>query len=595
MINNKRSIGTGYRALGLIALGALLTGCGGGGGGGAANPPAAPTLHLDFQGVKTFAFTWEATDRATHYTLLENASGFAGYSPVSGADHLSATRYDHVVPLHRRTNASYILQACNSVGCTDSAPVAVAGNLARAIGYLKASNTEANDWFGFSVALSEDGTTLAVGAPVEDSAATGVGGNAESNTALSSGAVYVFTHNDGRWSQQAYLKASNTEADDLFGYALAISADGNTLAVGAHHEDSAATSINGDDTNNAAADSGAVYVFTRSAGTWSQQAYVKAWNPGPSDYFGLAVALSGDGNTLAVGAPQEDGPDNTATSAGAVYLYTRANGVWSGNIYARASNADAGDYFGTSVALSSDGNTLAVGAYGEDSAATGINGNESDNSASVAGAVYVFARSADSWWQQAYLKASNTGADDWFGYSVALSGNGNRLAVGAWQEDSAAVGIGGDPSDNSASSSGAVYVFHRGGSWEQQAYIKPSNTGAGNFFGRAVALSADGMTLVAGAYPEASSAIGLNGDGTDDAAPQSGAAYVFVLYSDWQQQAYVKARNTQANDSFGFALAVSGNGGTIAVGTPEEESNAVGIGGDDANNLAINSGAVYLY
>ncbi|MGE0081315.1 MAG: integrin [Thiohalomonadaceae bacterium] len=586
-----------HTILSLALGGLLLAGCGGGGGGGGSSvePPAAPTLHLSVQAIKTFAFTWDAVDGATHYTLRENANGFAGYSVIAGADHLSTTHYDHVVPLHMRASASYILQACNSAGCTDSAPVAVAGNLAGAIGYFKASNTEAHDWFGYSVALSEDGTTLAVGAPVEDSAATGVNGNAESNAALSSGAVYVFTHVDGRWSQQAYLKASNTEADDLFGYSLAISADGNTLAVGAHKEDSAAANVNGDGTNNAAADSGAVYVFTRTAGTWSQQAYVKAWNPGPSDYFGATVALSGDGNTLAVGAPEEDGPDNTATNAGAVYIYNRTDGVWSGSTYARASNAEANDYYGMSVALSSDGNTLAVGAWGEDSAATGINGNESDNSASLAGAVYVITQHAGSWSQQAYIKASNTEANDWFGYSVALSGDGNTLAVGAWQEDSAAMGPGSDQSDNSALSSGAVYVFHRGSSWEQEAYIKPSNTGAGDFFGRTVDLSADGLTLVAGAYPEASSAIGLDGNGLDDSATESGAAYVFVRYGNWQQQSYLKAKNTQAYDRFGIAVAVSGNGKTIAVGASEEESAATGVGGDATNNLAVNSGAVYLY
>jgi len=117
-------------------------------------------------------------------------------------------------------------------------------------------------------------------------------------------------------------------------------------------------------------------------------------------------------------------------------------------------NTDAYDYFGYSVAL--DGDTLAVGAYGEDSSARGINGNQSDNSASGSGAVYVFTRAGTTWTQQAYIKASNTETYDQFGWSVAL--DGDTLAVGARGERSSARGINGNQSDNTASGSGAVYV-----------------------------------------------------------------------------------------------------------------------------------------
>ena len=126
------------------------------------------------------------------------------------------------------------------------------------------------------------------------------------------------------------------------------------------------------------------------------QAYVKASNTGAADEFGFAVALSSDGNTLVVGAPGEasaasvNPADNTALSAGAVYVYTRSGTTWTKQAYVKASNPEAGDQFGASVALSSDGTTLAVGATGEDSSATGIGGNQADNSAPGAGAVYVF-------------------------------------------------------------------------------------------------------------------------------------------------------------------------------------------------------------
>jgi acyl-[acyl carrier protein]--UDP-N-acetylglucosamine O-acyltransferase len=323
--------------------------------------------------------------------------------------------------------------------------------------YLKASNTDAGDFFGSSVALS--GNTLAVGVHQEASAATGVNGDQSSNAAENSGAVYVFTRSGGAWSQQAYLKASNTDTTDLFGYSVALS--GDTLAVGANAEDSDATGVNGDQSSNAAGNSGAVYVFTRSGGAWSQQAYLKASNTGNSDFFGGSVALSD--NTLAVGAYGEnsnatgvngDQSSNAASDSGAVYVFTRSGGAWSQQAYLKASNTDEHDYFGGSVALSGD--TLAVGAFGEDSDATGVNGDQSPDTEHFTGAVYVFTRSGGAWSQQAYLKASNTDVTDYFGESVALSGN--TLAVGAQYEQSAATGVNGDQSSNVADHAGAVYV-----------------------------------------------------------------------------------------------------------------------------------------
>ena len=203
------------------------------------------------------------------------------------------------------------------------------------IAYIKASNTDAGDQFGYSVALSTDGNTMAVSAYAEDSNATGIDGDQANNSLQSAGAVYVFTRSGGTWSQQAYIKASNTETTDSFGYRLALSGDGNTLAVSAFLEDSNATGINGDQANNSASTAGAAYVFTRSGGTWSQQAYVKASNTGATDSFGASIALSADGNTLAVGAGGEDSSatgingnqaDNSAGDSGAVYVFTRSGG-----------------------------------------------------------------------------------------------------------------------------------------------------------------------------------------------------------------------------------------------------------------------------
>ncbi len=465
--------------------------------------------------------------------------------------------------------------------------------------YIKASNTEADDSFGFAVALSGD--TLAVSSYLEDSQGTGVNGGAEAlNGASASGAVYVFSRTGGEWSQQAYIKASNTESGDRFGFSLALS--GDTLAVGAYLEDSNGTGVNSNtESDNSASSSGAVYVFTRTGGVWSQQAYIKASNTGSGDRFGRPVALSGD--TLAVGAHREDGNgtgansnadgDNSATDSGAVYVFARTGGAWSQQAYLKASNTGAGDWFGFSLALSGD--TLAAGAHQEDSAGSGVTSNtEGDNSASSSGAVYVFARAGGAWSQQAYVKADNTGADDWFGISLSVSEE--TLAVGAHQEDSSGVGVNsGAGSDDSAPDSGAVYVFTRtAGVWDQRAYIKASNTESDDRFGRSLALWGD--TLAVGAHREDSNGIGVNSNTEfDDSAPDSGAVYLFTRAGGvWAQQAYVKASNAGGDDRFGRSVTLSED--TLAVGAHSADSNGTGVNGNaEFDDSAPDSGAVFLF
>src|SRR5690606_29875211 len=145
------------------------------------------------------------------------------------------------------------------------------------------------------------------------------------------------------------------------------------------------------------------------------------------------------------------------SSSGAAYAFVRNGTEWTQQAYLKASNTGANDYFGYSVSISGD--TIVVGAIYEDSNATGVNGNQNNNGASGSGAAYVFVRDGTTWTQQAYLKASNTGADDYFGYSVSISGD--TIVVGAVQEASNATGVNGDQNNNGASGSGAAYVFVR--------------------------------------------------------------------------------------------------------------------------------------
>jgi len=346
--------------------------------------------------------------------------------------------------------------------------------------YVKASNTgEAGidgnfgdgDQFGFSLSLSDDGDTMAVGANTEDSNATGINGNQADNSMQSAGAVYVFTRTGTTWVQQAYVKAANTAANVQFGYAVALSADGNTLAASSFDEGGGSRKINGayDRTRNG---TGAVYMFVRAGGTWTQQAYLKADNGENGDSMGVSVSISDDGNTVATGSLDEDclatgvnpkqACDNDVkddTSAGAAYVFVRSGTTWTQEAFIKASNTGRDDWFGSRLQISGDGNTLASAAQLEDGHAKGINGNENDETATEAGAVYFFTRTGTTWSQKAYVKSSNDEAYDEFGSSVALSRDGRTMAVGARGEDSNAKGINGNQADNSVKEAGAVYIF----------------------------------------------------------------------------------------------------------------------------------------
>lgn len=319
--------------------------------------------------------------------------------------------------------------------------------------FIKAANAGTFDLFGFSVALSGDGSTLAVGAYLEGS--------------TDSGAAYVFTRSGSTWTQQALIRASNADANDWFGFKVALSFNGDTLAVTGYAE---ASATQADPADNSVTGAGAVYVFARSGATWSQQAYLKSTLPEAEDRFGNAIAISSDGNTLAISAQGDDSnrtgtfavtpaDNNLATNSGAVYVFTRAGAAWSQQAFLKSSNARTPHRFGHQLSLSGDGSLLAVGAYREDSAARGFNGDQALTGTANAGAAYLFSRTGAAWTQQAYLKAPNADAGDAFGIGIALSRDGTSLAIAADSEDSGATGVQGNAADNGTSNAGAVYLY----------------------------------------------------------------------------------------------------------------------------------------
>jgi hypothetical protein len=381
-----------------------------------------------------------------------------------------------------------------------------------------------DDGFGSEIALSGDGRTLAVGAMEDSGRARGIGGDPHDRVPRPgsgvvhglTGAVWVYALRDSGWMLQEYIKASNPGEGDLFGRSVALSRNGDWMAVGALNESSRARGIDGGQCNDCAPSSGAVYVFQRDArGRWRQREFVKASNADARDQFGIAVALSGDGRVLAVGANGEasaasrvegDPADNSQPLAGAVYVFERgrSGGLVQG-AYLKARVEQGPNMFGFALSLSAAGDVLAVGARDEaaDPVSTSI---QPWPGRYGVGRVYVFSRRAGSprWMPPAVLSASNAGMADRFGTDVKLSGDGRTLAVGAPEEDGGIPGVDAPQHDDSAQDAGAIYVFRitRAGLWRQRAYVKTPTTRQYGYVGYidagGLGLSAAGDTLVVG-------------------------------------------------------------------------------------------------
>ncbi|WP_045860780.1 FG-GAP repeat protein [Teredinibacter purpureus] len=540
---------------------------------------------------KGLTFYWNSVSTATHYRLWGQLQRDAEYEQV-GRDFdgtIHSTRVE--IPLHRFDwfNAQFKLEACIDDDCFFTQAIDVASLRAQAVGYIKADNTEAFDGLGV-VAISADGNTLAVGAAGEDSTAQ-INGDRGSNDSSGSGAVYVYKKSGMDWYFQAYLKANNVGAGDGFGTALSLSGDGNVLVVGAPYESSSAMGVGGNGGDNSAEHAGAAYVYQRLGDVWLQRSYLKASDTTAQALFGSSVAISAYGGTIAVGAPKH------SNELGALYVYTVNGESWQVEAALRAPQGESGDRYGASISLSAAGDMLVVGAPGESSNSVGVNLDQTDNNTPFAGAAYVYARQGSNWVFDTYLKASNTDRNQLLGAAVSISALGNTIALGAPGESSSSVGLNGDQADFSAESSGAVYVFTRGNemAWQQQAYVKASNTDIGDKFGDALALNATGTLLMVGAPNEDSGNTEVDSHDGDNAAVDAGAVYAFELAEQWQQVKYVKSPNAGAGDRFGESLVIDASGNTLVVGAEGEDSHHVGVDAVLNSNAAQDSGAVYLF
>ena len=310
---------------------------------------------------------------------------------------------------------------------------------------------QATDSFGAAVAVSGD--TAVVGAKWNDELAN------------NAGAAYVFIRNGTVWTQQAKLLPDDNTGWDEFGFSVAVS--GGTAVIGAYRHNGLA---------------GAAYVFVRSGTTWTQQAKLVPDDNAGGNRFGYSVVLSGDIAVIGASWGDSEATDNT----GAAYEFVRAGTNWAQQAKLVPDDGVFGDTFGDSVSLSGD--TIVIG------------NSEDDDFGTSSGSAYVFNRSGMNWTQQAKLLADDAAAFDFFGSSVAISGD--RAVIGArWN-------------DGQGSSSGAAYEFVRNGTnWIQRSRLLAVDVEANDFFGVSVALSGD--TAIIGA------------PGDDDFSDGSGAAYVF--------------------------------------------------------------------
>ncbi len=364
---------------------------------------------------------------------------------------------------------------------------------------LTASDGTPAALFGNSVDVSRD--TAVIGAP-----------NLHGHPGV--GAAYVFTRAGDTWIEQAKLTPSDGGPGDRFGWSVAIS--GDTIVVSSLWDD---VGIN--------PDQGSAYVFTRTAGTWTEQAKLTASDGVRLANFGFSVGVSGD--DVVVGAARSFLEDAGVAAPGSAYVFTRTGGTWTQQEKLTASDGFVGDGFGGSVAL--DGDTAVVGASGGQ------------------GSAYVFSRTGGTWTQVKKLTASDGATDDAFGFWVAVSGK--SVVVGAMG------------ADVTFTNQGAAYVFTRtGGTWTQQHKLIASDGAEEDAFGRSVAASGD--TVVVGAQFDE---VGPNNN------KDQGSAYVFKrTRGTWSEQVKLTAEDGTSDDLFGVSVGMSGD--TAVVGASFAEVGA---------------------
>lgn len=356
------------------------------------------------------------------------------------------------------------------------------------------------DFDDFGASISTTGDATVIGAPGDDHAGAG------------SGAAYVFRFDGLAWSEEARLTAADASTGDFFGASVSLS--GNVVVIGAWGDDLAGL-IN----------TGSAHVFRFDGQTWNHEQTLSAADRAALDRFGWSVAV--DGDTIVVTAPDhdDDGPNS-----GAAYVFRYVDGAWIESAKLTASDAEAGDQFGSAAAV--DGNTVLVGAWRT---------YDDDGGGPNSGAAYAFRYDGTAWLQDPKITAAASAGGDEFGIAVALTGD--LALIGAHEL------VNGGP--------GSAYVFRRDrATWLQEAYLRASDGATLDRFG--ASLSVAGGTLAIGA------------PGSDRVAVDSGAAYIYGYDgNDWIESASLAASNAAEGSHFGSGVAV--HCATAVIGAPLDD------------------------
>ncbi len=362
------------------------------------------------------------------------------------------------------------------------------------------------DLSGESVALSSNGTTLAIGAHLNDGNGT------------DSGNVRLYRWEGGAW-QQLGANIGGEAAGDWSGSSVALSGDGGTVAIGAFLNDGNGT------------DAGHVRLYRWDGSTWRQLG-ADIDGEAAGDWSGSSVALSGDGSTVAVGARYNDG---TGGNSGHVRLYRWDGSTWR-QLGTDIDGEAADDYSGIAVSLSSDGGTIAIGATGNDGNGTG------------AGHVRLY-RWDGSIWQQLGADIDGEAAYDRSGVAVSLSSDGSTIAIGS------------TGNDDNGPDSGHVRLYRWDGSAWKQLGAGIDGEVAGDKSGGSIALTGDGSTIAIGATDN------------DDNGTDSGHVRLYRWNGSSWQQLGADVEGEAEGDESGGSVALSSDGGTLAIGARANDGN----------------------
>lgn len=348
------------------------------------------------------------------------------------------------------------------------------------------------------------------------------------------------TGNDGLINtEMGIILAPDGISEDWFGSNIVLNSDSTIALISAHGRDDGGVSARG-----------AVYVFTRSGGTWTYQQKILAPDPALDDWFGLGVGINSDATIALIGACLKD--EGGLIDRGVVYYYTRSGTTWTYQSKILINDLNINSYFGAGIALNNTGDYALIGAYGKD-----------EGGILARGVVYIYTRSGSTWTYQNKILAPDAQPGDYFGRSVAINKDATIALIGAYNRSEAGVNC------------GAVYHFTRSGSiWSYQNKLLAPDRANGDQFGLYLSIDSESNKALIGSRK---AKIGTE--------VEAGAVYAYSRNgTSWSFQNKIIASDYKAYNQFGVSVKLSSNGTMALIGAQHRNSNGI-----------TRSGAVYIF